>query len=505
MRKRPTLHHQGKPHRIFSRWSSRSAAPVMPTFLVDMLLLTAWQIYITRLPQLIYSIDELSSVVSTISAALRAPEVAAGLTVTVGWLIALNLVPTYNRKRIVSPVDSPRHFVILTLAAGGTITLISLLTPIEAALPPLWQSAGITGALIALSHAVAAIIHKRTTPRRFRAMLLAPSGLVDPLHAHLRQYEALLHAHVVGVMRWDDHLPLMAVRLSEHFDEILAAMIDCGASTLLLAHPNAAALGDLEDLRWMLENEGLYLDTVLEPIALRSNHSDIAVAPGIAILRTPAAQDTWCRAAIKRLSDIILSALAIVILTPVWLILIVAISRYDGGPAFFIQHRVGRGGQLFPMLKFRTMVTDAERHLAELRENEYNLRGEEFTDEDGADTGVLFKLKDDPRITPIGAFLRRTSIDELPQLFNVLCGHMSLVGPRPPLPEEVERYAPRVLRKFNVRPGITGLWQVSGRSDLSWTESVRLDLYYVENRSLLIDTKILLKTVWVVVSQKGAY
>ncbi|SQC29681.1 Putative colanic biosynthesis UDP-glucose lipid carrier transferase [Rothia kristinae] len=163
-----------------------------------------------------------------------------------------------------------------------------------------------------------------------------------------------------------------------------------------------------------------------------------------------------------------------------------------GGPVLFRQERVGYQGEPFRMLKFRSMVPNAEQLKAQLMErNEGN--------------GVLFKMADDPRITRVGRFMRRYSLDELPQLFNVLRGDMSLVGPRPPLREEVEHYEQDVHRRLLVKPGITGLWQVSGRSDLSWEESTRLDLYYVENWSVLSDLLILLKTVRAVVAKDGAY
>jgi lipopolysaccharide/colanic/teichoic acid biosynthesis glycosyltransferase len=154
---------------------------------------------------------------------------------------------------------------------------------------------------------------------------------------------------------------------------------------------------------------------------------------------------------------------------------------------------VGRGGTPFGMVKFRSMVLDAEARLEELRA---------LNESEG---GVLFKMRDDPRITPVGRFLRRYSVDELPQLFNVLRGDMSLVGPRPPLPSEVDRYADDVHRRLLVRPGLTGLWQVSGRSGLSWDESVRLDLYYVDNWSMTTDLVIIAKTVKAVLGKTGAY
>jgi lipopolysaccharide/colanic/teichoic acid biosynthesis glycosyltransferase len=164
------------------------------------------------------------------------------------------------------------------------------------------------------------------------------------------------------------------------------------------------------------------------------------------------------------------------------------------GPVFFRQERVGLNGEHFSMYKFRSMVLDAEDRLEELKELA-----------SAGGNSVMFKMKDDPRVTPIGAFLRQFSLDELPQLFNVLGGSMSLVGPRPPLDREVAVYASHVHRRFLVKPGITGLWQVSGRSNLSWEDTVRLDLYYVENWSITGDILILWRTLRAVLARDGAY
>ncbi len=169
-----------------------------------------------------------------------------------------------------------------------------------------------------------------------------------------------------------------------------------------------------------------------------------------------------------------------------------AIKLHDRGPVTFSQTRIGRKGREFSVLKLRTMVPDAEQKLAALQR--------EIGHEDG-----LFKMADDPRVTKPGRWLRRYSLDELPQLFNVLRGDMSLVGPRPPLPLEVSRYNGDAERRLRVRPGMSGLWQVSGRSDLSWCEAIRLDLYYVDNWSMLRDLSILLRTVGAVFSSRGAY
>ena len=185
----------------------------------------------------------------------------------------------------------------------------------------------------------------------------------------------------------------------------------------------------------------------------------------------------------KRAMDVLCAGLGVVLISPILAFLAMSIRLSSEGPVFFRQTRVGLGGKEFSMIKFRSMVTNAEELLAEL-EKENRDAGNE----------VLFKMKNDPRVTPIGRIMRKFSLDELPQLFNVLGGSMSLVGPRPPLPKEVALYATHVHRRFLVKPGITGLWQVSGRSSLSWEDSVRLDLSYVENWSLVQDAVILAKT-----------
>jgi len=173
-------------------------------------------------------------------------------------------------------------------------------------------------------------------------------------------------------------------------------------------------------------------------------------------------------------------------------VLALAIWLHDRGPALFTQTRVGKNGHAFRIYKFRTMVVDAEKRRAEL-------------DSSNDNDGVLFKIRKDPRITAVGAHLRRWSIDELPQLINVFLGDMSLVGPRPALPDEAAQYADHVRRRLVVKPGLTGLWQVNGRSDLSWEESVRLDLRYVENWSFALDLQILWKTISVLLRGSGAY
>lgn len=216
-----------------------------------------------------------------------------------------------------------------------------------------------------------------------------------------------------------------------------------------------------------------------------------SLGSGIATWIAPRPKTGW-RGRAKRLFDVIVASAVLVVVAPVFLILTLAVKLTSEGPVFFRQERVGRYGEPFDMLKFRSMVVNAEELLAELeRENE------------GA--GPLFKIKDDPRVTPLGRFMRKTSLDELPQLLNVLRNEMSLVGPRPALKAEMAEWEPALYARLDVKPGITGMWQVSGRSGTTFAEYTRLDLYYVHNWSLWVDMSILARTIPAVVRSDGAY
>lgn len=200
---------------------------------------------------------------------------------------------------------------------------------------------------------------------------------------------------------------------------------------------------------------------------------------------------------LKRIGDVAVSATALIVLAPLMVFVALVIKLDDGGPVLFRQRRIGYQGEDFTMLKFRTMRTDAEDVLPEVT---HHIAGTELESEP-----KLFKLKDDPRIIRSGKFLRQSSLDELPQLFNVLVGQMSLIGPRPPLPREYAQYCDEEKRRMSVKPGLSGLWQVMGRSNLTWEETIELDLYYVDNRNTTLDLSIFFRTFKVVLSRDGAY
>jgi exopolysaccharide biosynthesis polyprenyl glycosylphosphotransferase len=275
-------------------------------------------------------------------------------------------------------------------------------------------------------------------------------------------------------------------------DDVSAAVRAVGADTVaVLACPEMDGVR-LRGLAWELEKTGT--DLCVSPALLDVAGPRTTVRPtaGLTLLHVDHPQLGGVRLLLKDLFDRCVAAAALILLFPLMLLLGATIWLHDRGPALFTQTRVGKDGRVFRIYKFRTMVVDAERRRAELLPR---------NDHDG----ILFKLRRDPRVTAVGAHLRRWSVDELPQLLNVLLGDMSLVGPRPALPAEAAEYADHVRRRLVVKPGLTGLWQVSGRSDLSWEESVRLDLRYVENWSFALDLQIMWKTFSAMVRRSGAY
>ncbi|MGD9483900.1 sugar transferase [Streptomyces sp. TRM70308] len=248
----------------------------------------------------------------------------------------------------------------------------------------------------------------------------------------------------------------------------------------------------LQRLAWNLEGSDaeMIVAPVLMEVAGPRLHVDAVL--GIPLLRVSMPAFTGGRRAVKGVVDRVGAAILLVLFAPLMVFVGLLVLVDSRGGVFYRQRRIGKDGREFTMVKFRTMVAGADRTRAELADRN-----------EGA--GLLFKLRRDPRVTRVGAVLRRYSIDELPQLLNVLTGSMSLVGPRPPLPEESAAYGPDIRRRLLVKPGLTGLWQISGRSDLSWEEAVRLDLRYVEDWSLALDTVILWKTLRAVVYGQGAY
>lgn len=323
-------------------------------------------------------------------------------------------------------------------------------------------------------------------------LVAGESGHVDAIAKVLRR-ESWLGYRVVGAVTSDRQkttpggLPILG-RISE-----TETLVDeFGVHGVIFAEGSFASPADFRRAAWQLEAKDIQMIVVPAVTEISAQRLEIRPVAGLPLLDVDRPQAIAAARWIKRTFDLIGSTLLLVAAAPVMALVALAIKLEDGGPVMFRQTRVGLKGQTFECLKFRSMVPDAEARLAALAASN-----------EGA--GPLFKMTKDPRITRVGRFIRRFSLDELPQFFNTFRGDMSLVGPRPALPSEVAQYDSDARRRLDVRPGLTGLWQVSGRSNLSWDDTVRLDLYYVDNWSLVQDLMILAKTARAVVGSSGAY
>jgi len=417
------------------------------------------------------------------------------LIVLITWPVSVAAHHGYDSKRV--GIDSkelsslPRaladHVVasaFICVAASST----SLLTVIICATP-----------LATVLGLIARLVLRRALHRRQRAGEYLRSVLVvGPLNASKDMNRTMSEdlacgLRVVGACVPDIDLadaPDPELRVFGSLNEVPDVVNRLGCEAVAVTGGLTATY--LRGLAWSLEGAGV--DLLVHPGLVEVAGPRMHIRPfvGLPLLHVEQPHFTGWRRTVKRAFDITLTSLGLLLISPFLITLMAVIKLSDRGPIFFTQTRVGLNGKTFKMIKFRSMVVDAEARKAQL-----------MTDNEGA--GPLFKMKNDPRITPIGRFLRRYSIDELPQLFNVLHGEMSLVGPRPPLTSEVDQYGNDVRRRLLVQPGLTGLWQVSGRSMLSWDESVRLDLRYVENWGLTLDLWIIWKTAWAVASRSGAY
>ncbi|MEU3841026.1 sugar transferase [Streptomyces sp. NPDC028635] len=350
-----------------------------------------------------------------------------------------------------------------------------------------------------LRYALRRRLHRRWARGRDRSatLLVGPSRGVLELAAVLRRAGGTRALHVAGVCVSDTEHTAQIRRLgvpvlggAGDLDDVIRAM---GIGTVVVLPAPEFDAAALRRMSWTAAVHDA--DFLLAPVLTDVSASRLAVRPtnGVPLLRVQAPNLSRLSRLPKEALDRTLAALFLLLLGLPMLLIALVVRLDSAGPALYRQQRVGRYGDHFTMLKFRTMRPDADALRAELEHLNSN------------SDGLLFKVKKDPRVTRVGSFLRRSSLDELPQLINVVKGHMSLVGPRPPLPEEVEEYTADIKRRLLVKPGLTGLWQVSGRSDLPWDEAVRLDLGYVDNWSMGLDLSILLRTGSAVVRGTGAY
>lgn len=425
------------------------------------------------------------------------------LALSAAWLLALSASQSRDVRILGLGTTEYKRVVNASFTIFGLLAVISYLLKLELARGYFLTAVPIGLFLLLLSRW---LWRKNLQKRRMRGeysaqvLLVGSPAAVAAIGAQLQAQPeagyfvvgACIDRGVPGTVVEGTEIPVLG-----KIDTVLDVLESSGADTLVVTSSRYLSPKRLREISWGLEpgNKHLVMAPSLVDVAGPRIHSRPVAGLPLIHVETPR-YIGWERT-LKRGFDVLSSGFGMLLLSPLLLILGLLVKFTSPGPVFFLQERVGINGKPFKMVKFRSMVIDAEEQLQELSAQRKR----------NADAGntVMFKMADDPRITPIGKFLRRYSLDELPQLINVFKGDMSLVGPRPPLPSEVEQYKSEVFRKFLVKPGITGLWQVSGRSDLSWEESVRIDLYYVENWSLTADMQILFRTAKAVFAKEGAY
>ena len=412
------------------------------------------------------------------------------------WVGAVALSKGYDPRYFGAGPDEFRSLLRSGVGLTAAVAMASYVTKTEIARGFVVLAIPVmVGSALVLRYALRKDLHRHRLRGRctHRVLVVGRSGPAATLCEHLES-RPTDGFRVVATCRprGDQHGngPLQPDELDE--PDILAAADRHAVDVVAISTDPELAGQSLRRLSWALEQRGIEL--IVSPGIIEVAGPRISVRPvaGLSLLHLERPSVSGGPHLMKAVFDRVVALGFITLLAPVLIGLVVAVRLTSSGPVLFRQQRIGRAGVEFTMLKFRSMYADAEQRLSDL-----------YALSDG--NGVVFKMRDDPRMTPLGRWIRRFSLDELPQLFNVLRGDMSLVGPRPPLAEEVALYAADDSRRMLVKPGMTGLWQVSGRSDLSWDESVRLDLRYVDNWSMTLDLLILWKTVRAVFYGAGAY
>lgn len=437
--------------------------------------------------------------VATNVSGLPVPYLAISLVIAVAWSIALSAGHTRDARVCGMGLAEYRRVASASALTFGALAIVFLIGKVDIARGYF---------VLALPIGAVALLGSRWMWRRWlmaqrrydhylsRAIVVGDPDDVGYVAGQIKAKSGAAY-QVVGVAvddpdRTDVTVGGQRLPVVGGLGDVTEAASRLGADTVIVAGQPRGGSRYIRNLGWALE--GTATDLVLA-----SRLTDVAgprihfrPVEGLPLIHVEIPQFEGGKHVLKRMLDVVASAIALLILALPMLIVALLIRIDSPGPALFRQERVGRNGSTFTMLKFRSMVVDAESRLASLAAEDQG-------------NGVLFKMKADPRVTRVGRIIRKFSIDELPQLWNVLVGDMSLVGPRPPLRREVNQYESHVHRRLYIKPGLTGMWQVNGRSDLSWEESVRLDLYYVENWSLTGDLVILWRTVRVLLHPTGAY
>ncbi len=423
--------------------------------------------------------------------------------IAAAWLAALTINHSRSTRIIGSGAEEYRRVLLATLAVFGGVAIISMLFKLEIARGYL---------MIALPVGMLVLTFFRWVARQFvvrvrqkygrcitRVLVVgsAPAvrDLTTSLHRDSRSEYEVVGACIPGPLpRTQIDVPgVGAVPTFGDETNVVGAVTATHSHAVAVTATERLNGRGIRDLSWELEK--LDIDLLVAPgvVDIAGPRLQMRPVAGLPLIHVEKPQYHGAKRFQKRLFDLLFSGSVLLFGLPVLFAVGLAVKLTSKGPVFYRQERVGLDGRPFEMIKFRTMVVDADKmvdKLASMNESE---------------GGVLFKIRDDPRVTSVGRILRKYSIDELPQFINVLKRDMSVVGPRPPLANEVKSYDDHARKRLLVRPGITGLWQVSGRSDLSWEDSVRLDLFYVENWSMISDLIIAFKTVKAMLGHSGAY
>jgi exopolysaccharide biosynthesis polyprenyl glycosylphosphotransferase len=427
----------------------------------------------------------------------------ASTTVICLWVFFLSIYRTRTPRILGAGPEEYRRVLAATLSAFGALATVSLLFRLDFARGYL---------AIALPLGLFGLLFNRWLVRRhvarqwrkgkYLTSVLVVAEQPGPARALVQSLARMPENgyKVVGVCfpgrgshKSTDHWEVDDVPEFAFDDDLSIAIAASGADTVALTAIERLGQHDVRDLSWQLEQ--LDIDLVVSPgiVGLAGPRLTMRPVADLPLIHIEKPQYDGAKRFQKGAFDVCFAAMILLAVSPVMVVAAIAVKLSSKGPVFIKSDRIGMDGRPFKMIKIRTMFDSADTQRPQIAEM------------DEVDGGVIVKIRQDPRITPVGRLLRRYSIDELPQFMNVLRREMSVVGPRPPRPSEVEAYDQRVRRRLLVRPGVTGLWQVSGRSDLSWDDLVRLDLLYVENWSMMSDVVIAVKTVRAVLSGAGAY
>ena len=433
---------------------------------------------------------------AVLSGAVALDYTMVSLAIIALWMVSLDYHSTRDRRMIGTGTIEYKRVADATLRLFGLLAILAFVFQ--------WQIAR-GYLLIALPAGLALLLlsrwwwrhwlirRRRTGGFMHRAILVGDRTKSEHVASQMLRDSGAGFAIVGAVTHRGSHHPLAdGTEVLGDFSHVAQAVDAVGADTVIVTGADTLDPRSLREMGWSLGERSV--DVIVAPALTDVAGPRIHARPvaGLPLIQVDYPELEGSRFIAKRAFDVVMSGILLVLLSPVFLAISIAVRRDSAGPALFRQRRVGLNGTPFDMLKFRSMVMNADEILPSLLDQSEG-------------NGVLFKLKADPRVTKVGSFLRRYSLDELPQFVNVFLGEMSLVGPRPPLKREVEKYDAWAQRRLLVKPGITGLWQTQGRSNLSWEDSIRLDLYYVENWSLTGDIVILYRTVRAVAKADGAY